>query len=151
MGEDFEGFIDAVQGRSGCRDRVGLERAVRGALGVLGSHLDGVPPTLHGATPRDLRSGLEAGRGDPAVGPAAFYLMISNEVGMRVGMALEVTHAVVNELASRLDEGSRLRLKSLLPPAWAALLRTHASSRVEPLGTTTTLRWSRFQARPQAS
>ena len=81
------------------------------------------------------------------MGPAAFYLMISNEIGMRIGMALEVTHAVVNELASRLDEGSRLRLKSLLPPAWAALLRT-ASSRVEPLRTSTAPRWSRAQARP---
>lgn len=147
MGEDFQGFIDAVQSRSGCRDRAGLERATRGALGVLGSHLHGVPPTLHGAIPRDLRSGIEAGLDHPAVGPAAFYLMISNEIGMRIGMALEVTHAVVNELASRLDEGSRLRLKSLLPPAWAALLRTTTSSRVEPQPTSMTPRWSAAQTR----
>jgi len=122
MAEDLPGFIERVGAQARFYDRPILERTVRATLEALGAALGGVPFALREAIPLALHADLEAGRTLPRVGPAASYLMLSNEIGLRIGTALELTHAIVSELADAVGPGQRAQLKAHLPPAWAALV-----------------------------
>ncbi|MEM9453418.1 MAG: DUF2267 domain-containing protein [Myxococcota bacterium] len=122
MGNDLTAFIEAVGRRVGHGDPTNLARVTRATLRALGRHLGGMSHALGDFIPAALQAELEAGEFYPQVGPAAFYLKISNELGIRVGLALEIAQSVVAELADRLTEAGRQRLRRRLPPAWATFI-----------------------------
>lgn len=122
MASSIRAFANAVARRVGRCDRPALDEAIRATLRALGSHLGGVPPELHDAIPAALRPVIAQGKTHPPLGPAAMYLMISNEIGLRVGMALEIAQTVVTELAARLSGPARRQLRQRLPPAWASFV-----------------------------
>lgn len=122
MGNDLTAFIEAVGRRVGHGDLTTLARATRATLRALGRHLGGMPRALSDFIPAALQPELEAGEFYPEVGPAAFYLKVSNELGIRVGLALEIAQSVVAELADQLVEPGRQQLHQRLPPAWATFI-----------------------------
>ncbi|MCA9706640.1 MAG: hypothetical protein KDK70_12375 [Myxococcales bacterium] len=140
MAEGLGTFVEAVGGRVGQCDPLRLERAVACTLQALGSHLGGVPPALGDAIPAALQPEIERGEPHPRLGPAAFYLVLSNELGLRIGMALEIAQSTVTELAARLSGPARSQLRTLLPPAWAVFVQdpsprahgVHASASPQP-------------------
>lgn len=122
MSDDLDGFLGRVKARAGHSDLAAVERAVRATLRTLGGHLGGVPPVLHDALPRALRPELAAGQDAPTLRPAALYQQVAEQVGLRVGVALELVQSTAAELGARLPESARETLRSSLPPAWAALV-----------------------------
>jgi hypothetical protein len=122
MSDDLEGFVDRVGDRVGHAERAAVDEAVRTTLGTLGGHLGGVPPALHDALPRALRSEVAAGMGSEPLRPAALYQQVAEQTGLRVGVALELVQSTMAELAARLPEAARDVLRASLPPSWAALV-----------------------------
>lgn len=122
MDIDAGAFVDSVARKVGRCERAVLDRATRKTLRALGRQLGGVPPALHDAIPAALRPHIDAGEGLDAIGPAALYLELSDELGLRVGTALEIAQSVVSELGALMPDGPRAHLRELLPPAWAAFV-----------------------------
>lgn len=122
MSDDLDGFLGRVKDRVGHADIAAVEQAVRATLRTLGGHLGGVPPALHDALPRALRPELAAGTGFEPLRPAALYQQVAEQIGLRVGVALELVQSTTAELSERLPPAARQLLKTSLPPSWAALL-----------------------------
>jgi uncharacterized protein (DUF2267 family) len=124
MGHAFDGFLARVKDRAGQSDAEAVAQAVRATLRTLGSHLGGVPPALHDALPRGLRPELTAGAGTEAVRPAELYQLLAEQLGVRVGVALELVQSTMAELAESLLHPAAEQLRASLPPTWAALVPT---------------------------
>lgn len=84
--------------------------------------MGGVPPALHDALPRLLRAELAAGQDEPALRPAELYQRLAEQLGVRVGVALELVQSTMTELADAIGEPEIDVLRASLPPAWAALI-----------------------------
>jgi hypothetical protein len=121
MSHALDGFLARVKDRAGHSDAEAVTQAVRATLRTLGGHLGGVPPTLHDALPRGLRPELAAGKGDEAGRPAELYQQLAEQLGVRVGVAIELVQSTMAELAEALLEQVE-QLRTLLPPTWAALV-----------------------------
>jgi len=136
VSRDLDRFLARVQDRSGQADAGVVELAVRATLRTLGSHLGGVPPALHDELPRALRPALAAGEGGELVRPAELYQQVAEQAHVRAGVALELVLSTIAELASSLIDSALEQLRTLLPPAWAALvtrpLEVRESSRPLP-------------------
>jgi uncharacterized protein (DUF2267 family) len=122
MSHALDGFLARVKDRAGQSDAEAVAQTVRATLRTLGSHLGGVPPALHDALPRGLRPDLAAGEGDEAVRPAELYQRLSEQLGVRVGVAIELVHSTMVELAESLLDSAVEQLRASLPPTWAALV-----------------------------
>lgn len=122
MSHEIDGFLARVKDRAGQPDVVVVEPAARATLHALGGHLGGLPPALHDAVPRLLRPVIAEGGDEHALRPAELYQRLAEELGVRVGVALEIVQSTIAELLASLDEPAVEVLRASLPPAWAALI-----------------------------
>lgn len=122
MTDDMDRFVDRVKDRAQYSDRKAVRQATSATLRTLGAHLGGVAPALHDAIPRDLHPDLAMGELDEAVRPAELYKQLSERLGIRPGVALELVQSVLAELGVVIGTAGREQLRELLPPAWAALV-----------------------------
>jgi hypothetical protein len=122
MSHEIDGFLARVKDRAGQSDVAVVEPAARATLHALGGHLGGLPPVLHDAVPRLLRPVIAEGGDAHALRPAELYQRLAEELGVRVGVALEIVQSTIAELLGSLDEPAIDVLRTSLPPAWAALI-----------------------------
>lgn len=122
MTDELERFVDRVKDRAGHPDRDHVQQAIQITLRALGSHLGGLPPAVHDAIPRVFHAEVEAGDGMQRLRPAELYQHTSEQLELRVGMALELVQSTLAELAELLAAPGRELLRELLPPAWAVLI-----------------------------
>lgn len=117
-------FEESVRERAGLLDGPRFRVALRTAVAGLASQLDDARAALGLALPPELLSSLRQGdvAGPRVASLQELYLGVAVTARVRVGVAIQVVHAVVVEVADRMGAAGRVELRRALAPAWADLL-----------------------------